>query len=223
MQAMGPHDDDFTRLGIAPEKDLQFDHFTNEDALSLGLLLIHYAKEKGQSIAIHIERNRVPLFTYLMSGTSEEHVYGFGRKKRVVDHYNHGSLYIGKRFEVGGMTHDEQSLLPDYQAVGGSFPIRIQNADVIGPVTVAGPAPQLDHDYAVAGVRYFYRKAMLKIACCSWQDIRSMRRYFARAACQRSRATLNGFQRPAIRVCVSAAKRCTTGEGSGSVASSMVR
>ncbi|MCO7127081.1 heme-degrading domain-containing protein [Sporolactobacillus shoreicorticis] len=142
------------------ENELQFDQFTNEDALQLGLLLIDYAKKNGKSIAIHIERNRVPLFTYLMEGTSEENVYWFGRKKRVVDHYNHSSLYIGKRFEAGGLTHDQNSLLPpsEYQAVGGSFPIRVRNAGVLGSVTVAGLTAQLDHDYAVAGVRSFLKK-----------------------------------------------------------------
>lgn len=142
------------------ENELQFEQFTNEDALELGLLLIQYAKKKGKSIAIHIERNRVPLFTYLMEGTSEENVYWFGRKKRVVDHYNHSSLYIGKRFESSGTTHDQSSLLPssEYQAVGGSFPIRVKNVGVIGSVTVAGLTAQLDHDYAVAGVRAFLKK-----------------------------------------------------------------
>jgi uncharacterized protein (UPF0303 family) len=142
------------------ENELQFDKFTNEDALTLGLTLINYAKENGKSVAVHIERNRVPLFTHLMDGTSEENVFWFFRKKRVVDHYNHSSHYIAARFEEAGTTHDKNSLLSpsEYQAVGGSFPIRIKNAGVIGSVTVAGLTPQMDHDYVVEGIKRFLNK-----------------------------------------------------------------
>lgn len=142
------------------EAELQFEQFTNEDALDLGMTLIKYAKENEKLVAIHIERNRVPLFTHLMESTSEENVYWLYRKKRVVDHYNRSSHYIAKRFEKSGTTHDDSSLLPptEYQAAGGSFPIRINGVGVIGSVTVAGLTPQLDHDYVVEGVRRYLNK-----------------------------------------------------------------
>jgi uncharacterized protein (UPF0303 family) len=142
------------------EKELQFETFTNDDALNLGMTLIDYSKENNKAVAIHIERNRVPLFTHLMNGTSEENVFWLYRKKRTVDHYNRSSHYIGARFAEQGTTHDGSSLLQssDYQAVGGSFPIRIKDVGVIGTVTVAGLTPQLDHDYAVEGVKRFLKK-----------------------------------------------------------------
>jgi uncharacterized protein (UPF0303 family) len=124
------------------------------------LELVNLAKENGVNIAVHIERNRVPLFTHLMDGTSEENVYWLHRKKRVVDHYNRSTQFIAARFQENGLTHDEHSLLSpqDYQAIGGSLPIRIAGAGVIGSVTVAGLTPQLDHDYAAAGVQRFLNK-----------------------------------------------------------------
>ncbi|AZB41972.1 heme-degrading domain-containing protein [Bacillus sp. FJAT-42376] len=142
------------------EMDCQFDSFTNEDALKLGMTVVDYAKENGKSVAVHIERNRVPLFTHLMDGTSEENVFWLYRKKRVVDHYNRSSHYIAKRFEQNGTTHDESSLLSssEYQAVGGSLPIRVRGAGVIGSLTVAGLTPQMDHDYAAEGVKRFLGK-----------------------------------------------------------------
>ncbi|WP_141433886.1 heme-degrading domain-containing protein [Bacillus sp. 03113] len=142
------------------ENELQFKHFTNEDALLLGMTLINYAKENGKSVAIHIERNRVPLFTHLMDGTSEENVFWLQRKKRVVEHYNRSSYYIAARFEASGTTHDLSSLLSpaEYQAVGGSFPIRVKDVGVIGSVTVAGLTAQLDHDYVVEGIKRYLNK-----------------------------------------------------------------
>ncbi|QWU15447.1 hypothetical protein [Paenibacillus sophorae] len=35
----------------------------------LELMIINYAKEQGTVVAVHIERNQVPLFTHLMDGT----------------------------------------------------------------------------------------------------------------------------------------------------------
>ncbi|WP_243388011.1 heme-degrading domain-containing protein [Bacillus kexueae] len=139
------------------EEQLHFEKFTNEDALTLGMILVNYAKERGTSIAVHIERNRIPLFTHLMEGTSEENVYWLHRKKRVVDHYNRSSYYIDQRFAENNLSHSEDSLLPkqEYQAVGGSFPIRVKGVGVIGSVTVAGLTGQLDHEYAVEGIKKF--------------------------------------------------------------------
>ncbi|NMH67959.1 hypothetical protein HF072_04075 [Bacillus sp. RO3] len=142
------------------EDSLTFTSFSNDDALHLGMELVHLAKENGVNIAVHVERNRVPLFTHLMDGTSEENVHWLHRKKRVVDHYNHSTQFIAARFEENGLHHDTHSLLSphDYQAIGGSLPIRLEGAGVIGSVTVAGLTPELDHDYAVKGVRRFLDK-----------------------------------------------------------------
>ncbi|WP_270182318.1 heme-binding protein [Alkalihalobacillus sp. CinArs1] len=142
------------------EDELVFDQFTNEQALKLGMELVQYAKENGKSVAVHIEKNRLPLFTHLMDGTSEENIKWLYRKKNVVDHYNHSTQFIAARFEEMGTTHNESSLLPveEYQAVGGSLPITIKGVGTIGSVTVAGLTPQMDHDYCVAGVRRFLDK-----------------------------------------------------------------
>ncbi|MRX56479.1 hypothetical protein GJU41_21200 [Bacillus idriensis] len=44
---------------------MKFDTFTSEEALSLGMILVNYAEENNKAAAIHIERNRVQLFTHL--------------------------------------------------------------------------------------------------------------------------------------------------------------
>ncbi|MDT3426226.1 uncharacterized protein (UPF0303 family) [Paenibacillus forsythiae] len=139
------------------EQELEFTGFTNEDALQLGNLIVQYAKENNAAIAVHIERGRVPVFTHLMEGTSEENYVWLFRKKRIVDHYNRSSAYIEARFTGSGTTHAEGSLLSpgDYQAVGGALPIRVKGVGVVGSVTVGGLTGELDHAYAVEGVRRF--------------------------------------------------------------------
>lgn len=139
------------------EEELVFEKFNYEDALGLGQTIIEYAKENEKSVAVHIEINQVPVFTHLMEGTSAENYSWLIRKKNVVDHYNHSSYFIAQRFEDEGASHSESSLLNpgEYQAVGGSLPVKIKGSAVIGSVTVAGLTPQLDHDYAVEGVRRY--------------------------------------------------------------------
>ncbi|WP_234489892.1 heme-binding protein [Paenibacillus sp. S28] len=106
------------------EKELEFASFSHQDALAIGNRIVQYAEENNVAVAIHIERNRVPVFTHLMDGTSEENYTWLYRKKRIVDHYNRSSAYIAERFTQSGASHAEHSLLSaaEYQAVGGSIP-----------------------------------------------------------------------------------------------------
>jgi uncharacterized protein (UPF0303 family) len=144
------------------EKELEFTSFSHQDALAIGNGIVKLAQENNVAVAIHIERNRVPVFTHLMDGTSEENYLWLYRKKRIVDHYNRSSAYIEERFTQSGASHAEHSLLPvtEYQAVGGSIPIRVKGVGVVGSVTVGGLTGQLDHEYAVEGIRLFLNNKM---------------------------------------------------------------
>lgn len=139
------------------EKELEFTSFSHQDALDIGNRIVQYAQENNVAVAIHIERNRVPVFTHLMDGTSEENYVWLFRKKRIVDHYNRSSAFIEERFIQSGASHAENSLLSieEYQAVGGSIPIRVKGVGVVGSVTVGGLTGELDHAYAVEGIRLF--------------------------------------------------------------------
>ncbi|TNJ60820.1 hypothetical protein FE784_35385 [Paenibacillus hemerocallicola] len=142
------------------EKELEFTSFSHQDALAIGNRIVQYAQENNVAVAVHIERNRVPVFTHLMDGTSEENYVWLFRKKRVVDHYSRSSAYIEERFIQSGASHAEHSLLPtaEYQAVGGSIPIRVKGVGVVGSVTVGGLTGELDHAYAVEGIRLFLNR-----------------------------------------------------------------
>lgn len=142
------------------ENDLVLERLTHQDALELGLTIVALAKENDVNVAVHIEKNRVPLFTHLMEATTEENYQWIFRKKRVVDHYQKSSAFIDARFKEAGGTHAENSLLAaeTFQAVGGSIPLRVTNAGMVGTLTVAGLTGELDHHYAVEGVRRYVNK-----------------------------------------------------------------
>lgn len=140
------------------EEELQFEKFSSEDALKLGLIFIDIAKQLNQGgIGIKIERNRHVLFTHLMDGTMVENAYWYDRKKNVVDRYNHSSLYVEEMYKNMGTTFEQSSLLDpsEFQAVGGSFPLIIKNVGVVGSITVCGLTGELDHQICVDGIKSF--------------------------------------------------------------------
>ena len=140
------------------EDELVFEHFNSEDALALGLTFVRIAKELNKGgIGIKIEKNGHVLFTHLMDGTMPENAYWYDRKKNVVDRYFHSSRYVEEMFKVQGTTFAASGLLDpeQYQAVGGSFPLIMKNAGVIGSITVCGLSGDEDHQICVQGIREF--------------------------------------------------------------------
>lgn len=143
------------------EEELVFEGFNSEDALALGLTFVKLAKEAGKGgIGIKIEKNGHVLFTHLMDGTMPENAYWYDRKKNVVDRYFHSSQYVSEMFKADGTTFEESGLLDleHYQAVGGSFPMIIRNAGVVGSITVCGLSGAEDHQLCVQGIREFLEK-----------------------------------------------------------------
>ncbi|RKP51617.1 heme-degrading domain-containing protein [Cohnella endophytica] len=147
---------DLMKTLLAQEEELQFDSFTNEDALELGLIICRIAQEEiGKGIAVHIENDEHPLFTHYMKGTSQGNIYWVNTKKNVVNHYGNSSLYVGEMYKNQGTTFKDGSGLPldDYQGEGGSFPIRVRGQGKVGTVTVSGLTGEEDHQVAVDGLR----------------------------------------------------------------------
>ncbi|MBJ9987855.1 MULTISPECIES: heme-binding protein [unclassified Paenibacillus] len=127
------------------EKELILTDFTNDNALELGLIIINLAKAQKNPVAILIERDNVPIFTYLMENASIECIPMLYRKKRIVDQYNKSSAYISCFSPL------------EFKSLGGSFPLRIKNVGVVGSVSVASYSGIIDHNITVEGLQQFIR------------------------------------------------------------------
>lgn len=146
---------------LLKEEDLlTFNKFSNDDALNLGLTIINMAREAHKEIAVYIEINRQPVFAYYMEGTYLEIAYWIKRKKNVVDRYGHSSAFVGEKYKDRGTTFDDSSLLDpaDFQAVGGSFPIKLEGTGMIGSITVSGLSEEEDHKLCIDGIKRFLEK-----------------------------------------------------------------
>jgi uncharacterized protein (UPF0303 family) len=144
----------------AQERRLVFSQFTYEDAWALGSLLVELARERQAPVAIDIHRAGQQLFHAALPGSTPDNDAWIARKRRVVERYGSASYLVGARFRAKGTTFEDSSRLdPDaYAAHGGSFPVNVVGAGVIGAVTVSG-LPQLeDHRFVVEALEEFLSK-----------------------------------------------------------------
>ncbi len=102
-------------------------------------------------MAIDVRRGAQQLFHCALPGSSADNDAWIDRKRRVVERYGESSFLVGARFRAKGTTFEASSRLdPDrYAAHGGSFPIGVEGAGVIGSVTVSGLPQAEDHALVV--------------------------------------------------------------------------
>ncbi|MFJ8669076.1 heme-degrading domain-containing protein [Streptomyces sp. NPDC093600] len=135
----------------AQEARLVLPHFTYDDAWALGTLLVELARARRAPVAIDIRRGAQQLFHCALPGSSADNDAWIDRKRRVVERYGESSFLVGARFRAKGTTFEQSSRLdPDrYAAHGGSFPVAVEGAGVIGSVTVSGLPQAEDHALVV--------------------------------------------------------------------------
>jgi uncharacterized protein (UPF0303 family) len=133
------------------ERRLVLPHFTCDDAWALGSTLVDLARDRQAPVAIDIRKGIQQLFHCALPGASADNDSWIDRKRRVVERYGTSSLLVGTRFRSQGQTFEEKSRLDPrwYAAHGGSFPVIVEGAGVIGTVTVSGLPQAEDHALVV--------------------------------------------------------------------------
>jgi uncharacterized protein (UPF0303 family) len=109
------------------------------------------AAERGLAVVIDVRRFGQPLFYAAMEGTSPDNVEWVRRKSNVVARFHHSSYVAGLKEQLKNQTLAETQGLPiaDYATHGGSFPLRVAGAGILGSVTVSGLPQRADHELAV--------------------------------------------------------------------------
>ena len=141
------------------EKELQFDSFSNEDAVAIGMSIYERAKKENLPLTVDITRNGQQLFHLAMPGTSPDNDQWIIRKCRLANRMQMSSFHIGTMLKDMGTTLEEQFYLSsmDYAAHGGCFPIYIKNTGMIGTITVSGLPQEKDHQVVVESIRAYLR------------------------------------------------------------------
>ena len=141
------------------EEILQFSHFTNDDAWELGCQIVKEARRLGVQVAVSIRLNNgCIVFKHNMDGTNRLNDQWLERKQHTVELTEQSSLQLYVRLRHQGQELSE--MVPEAAgcvAVGGGFPIRVEEVGVIGCVAVSGMDHVSDHDLAVKCIsRYLH-------------------------------------------------------------------
>jgi uncharacterized protein (UPF0303 family) len=133
------------------ESELVFPQLDAETAWQLGLLLRKMSVERGHAVVIDVRRFGQPLFYAAMDGTTPDNVEWVRRKSNVVARFHRSSYAVGLREKQKGQTiYESQGLsLSDYATHGGSFPLRVAGAGIVGSATVSGLPMRQDHELVI--------------------------------------------------------------------------
>jgi uncharacterized protein (UPF0303 family) len=142
--------EDMERVALQ-ELELALPRFDMQTAWELGSRLREMAAGRGLPVVIDVRRFGQPLFYTALAGTTPDNVDWVRRKSNLVARFHCSSYAISLKLKAAGQSLQEKYGLPDadYAAHGGSFPIAVVGAGVIGSVTVSGLPQRADHELAV--------------------------------------------------------------------------
>ena len=145
-----PIADDLARIALQ-EQELQFAGFDEDTAWRIGSAVRQLALARKLSLVVDVRRFAQPLFYSALPGTTPDNVEWVRRKSNVTARFHRSSYALRLELEEKKSNLLERYGLPlaDYAAHGGSFPIRVVGAGVIGSMTVSGLPDRSDHQLAV--------------------------------------------------------------------------
>ncbi|HXS74659.1 MAG TPA: heme-degrading domain-containing protein [Terracidiphilus sp.] len=142
--------EDLERIALQ-ERELILPRLDADVAWKIGSKLHQLASERHLPIVIDIRRFGHPLFYVAMEGTTPDNPEWVRRKSNVVARFHHSSYTEALKEKLKDRTIYESQGLPiaDFATHGGSFPLRVANAGIVGSLTVSGLPMRQDHELVV--------------------------------------------------------------------------
>jgi uncharacterized protein (UPF0303 family) len=147
------------------ERELVLPHLDAQIAWELGSRLRTMAIERNLAVVIDVRRFGQPLFYAAMDGTTPDNVEWVRRKSNVVARFHRSSYAVGLKEKIKSETLFETQGLPvaDYATHGGSFPLAVTGAGVIGSATVSGLPQRGDHELVIEALCAILRRDYKKL------------------------------------------------------------
>lgn len=142
--------EDLERVALQ-ERELVLPRMDAEVAWKLGSRLRATAQQRGLALVIDVRRFGQPLFYAALEGTTPDNPEWVRRKINVVTRFHRSSYRIGLSLKAKNETlQDKLGLaISEFAAAGGSFPLTVTGAGVVGCVTVSGLPQRDDHELVV--------------------------------------------------------------------------
>ncbi len=136
-------------------KKIELDSFSNKIALEMALTIIDLAKSRNQHIAVEICRLNHTIFMYVDDNLPADKHNWLRRKANVAKQFEESSLSVKNDLKEGNMTLDKTFALDekDFLAKGGSIPIFVKHAGMIGTITVSGLHDEEDHKIIIDALK----------------------------------------------------------------------
>lgn len=136
-------------------QSLVLEHFDYAVAWAIGAYIRDAATRQSLPIAIEVSHGNAPVFLALMPGATPDNIDWVRRKRAVAVRFHKSSLYM--RIEAQHKNWDFSKRWrireADYVASGGSIPIVVRSAGVIGAATVSGLTDVADHALVADALR----------------------------------------------------------------------
>ena len=142
--------EDLQRVALQ-EHELLLPRLDTQVAWELGLRLRTLAVERSLAVVIDVRRFGQPLFYSALEGTTPDNAEWVRRKSNVVARFHRSSYAVGLGLQMKNTSLTESQGLPlaDYATHGGSFPLQVAGAGVVGSATVSGLPQRADHELVV--------------------------------------------------------------------------
>ncbi len=141
--------EDVERVGLQ-ERELQLTRMDEQMAWEIGVRLRTMAEERGLAIVVDVRRFGQPLFYTALKGTNPDNVEWVKRKSNVVARFHRSSYGVGLNMKMKNDSLEARGLpINEYASHGGSFPLAVKGAGIVGSVTVSGLPQRADHELVV--------------------------------------------------------------------------
>ena len=142
--------EDLEKIAVQ-ERELHLPRLDAQVAWELGTSIRTMAMERKLTLVIDVRRFGQPLFYAALEGSTPDNPEWVRRKNNVVARFHRSSYAMGLSMQKQGTTLLERYGLPtaDYAAAGGGFPLHVENAGVVGSLTVSGLPQRDDHNLVV--------------------------------------------------------------------------
>jgi len=142
------------------ERELELPRLDAQMAWELGSRLRAMAAERRLAVVIDVRRFGQPLFYAAMDGTTPDNIEWVRRKSNVVARFHSSSYVAGlkERLKNETLAESQGLAIADYATHGGSFPLAVAGAGVVGSVTVSGLPQRADHELVIEALCAMLRR-----------------------------------------------------------------
>lgn len=151
MSATEPTLDQLT----AEQESLALERFDYAIAWAIGAHIREVAMKDNLPIAIEVSHSDAPVFLALMPGATPDNIDWVRRKRAVAVRFHKSSLYMRIQAQQMNWDFSKRWRIPesDYVASGGSIPLAVRSAGVLGAATVSGLTDVRDHALVADAIR----------------------------------------------------------------------